>query len=370
MAQQIDVSQQNYINRVNLIQTGLHMIKQLQPVTAAAMGATIRIPLERMGVMTSIKLDVSVPVDITAAATVSPFAPYNLFENLSYTDYSGLQRVMTSGYQMHMLNAFRHHQLPNNSAKNAGFLTATETGIDTNILSLPSAVGAGTINFTIDIPIAYDATSDLRGAVLAQTIYGDHYVTVTLPTALVGTDPLINPYTAGTIALNGQITVQAYQHYIMPQNGVNNLPMIDLSTVYAIEGNYSDSSNISAGQAKYINWVNNRSILSVEHIFNNGAVGGTLNQTDVNRIVLLGNSNTNIREMSPRYIRNKMRGTIGCDMPSGVYHISSRSQPISTQLYGNVQTRFDIAAAAAGSYFLSQFESMYLTGTPLPGVIQ
>ena len=365
------LAQQNYANRANLIQTGLHMVKQLQPVTASAIGGTMRIPLERIGIMTGIMLDVTIPVNITATATASPFAPYNFFNSISYTDYAGLQRVVTSGYQLHALNSMRSARFVNNS-RTGGILSLAETQLDTDILSLPTAIAVANITFSMYIPIAYDPASDLRGAVLSQTIYGDHYVTIQMPTAFVGTDPLAYPYTAGTVALNtgASVSITAYQHYIMPQQGVANLPMIDLSTIYAIEGNYSDSANITAGQSKYLNWPNNRAIMSACHIFDQGATGGTLNGTDITKITLLGNSNTNIREMSPRYLRNAMRFQLGADFPNGVYWLSSRTQPITTQLYGNVQTKVDVATAAAGSYFLSQYESVYMSGTPLPGVIQ
>lgn len=374
MAQnQLTIAQQNYINRQNLIQNGLHMVKQLQPVTAAALGGQIRVPLERMGIMTGVMLDITIPVNVTVAATASAFAPYNLVQNISYTDYAGLQRVVTSGYQLHALNSVRGGKFLNN-ASTMGYLSPNESGVDTNILKMPVGVAQDSITFSLYVPIAYDPSSDLRGAVLSQTIYGDHYITINLPQAFVGADPLVNPYTAGTVAIGtqngGVISVQGYQHYIMPQNGVNNLPMIDLSTIYAVEGNFNDSSNVVAGQPKYVNWPNNRAIMSAIHIFDQGAAGGTLNGADLNRIVLLGNSNTNIREMSPKYLRNKMRYELGGDLPSGVYMLSSRAQPITTQLYGNVQTRFDVATAAAGSYFLSQYESTYMSGTPLPGVIQ
>lgn len=371
---QVNIAQQNFVNRQNLLNTGLHMVKQLQPVTGpvAALPTTMRIPLERMGIMTGIMLDFTVPVTITAAATQSAFGPYSFVNTISYTDYAGLQRVITDGYQLHVLNSVSGGSFLNNAGQTAYLGSNAETGVDTDILAIPTAVATATLYFSLYVPIAVDPRNDLRGAVLSQTIYGDHYVTINFANAFVGTDPMQFPYTAGTmtIAAGQSVSVQAYQHYIMPQNGVNNLPMIDLSTIYAVEGNYQDSSNVVAGQSKYINWPNNRAIMSATHIFNQGATGGTLNGSDVSRIVLLGNSNTNIREMSPRYLRNRMRHMMFGDFPSGVYWISSRSQPITTQLYGNVQTKFDIATAAAGSYFLSQYESTYMSGTPLPGVIQ
>lgn len=366
---QAQLTQQNADARMMLLQSGMQMVKQLQPQTGA-LGSSIRIPLERMGIMTGIMLDVTVPVDVTVAATASPFGPYNLFNSISYTDYAGIQRVLTSGAQLHLLNCFRTRNLQNNSQKMFGYIPA-ETGIDTDILSLPTATGNALLQFSVYVPCAVDPASDLRGAVLSQTIYGDHYITVQLPPNLVATDGLAAPYTAGTVALQAgqQVSITAYQHYIMPQGGVSNLPMIDLSTIYAVEGNFNDSSNIVAGQPKYINYPNNRAILSALHIFDNGNAG-VHNGADLNRIVLMANSNTNVKEMSPRYLRRSMRALLSADVASGVYYLESRVQPITTQLYGNVQTRFDIATVNAGAYFLSQYESVYMSGTPLPGVIQ
>lgn len=364
---------QNFANRQALIQTGLHMVKKLQPVTATALGQTMRINLERIGITTGVLLEFTVPVNVTAAATQSGFGPYNLAQLLSYTDYAGIQRVLTSGYQLHALNCFRGQRFADNSHKLGQYITGAETGLDTNLLQLPTAVAQSTINFSLFVPLAYDAMSDLRGAVLSQTIYGDHYVTINLANAFVNADSFTAPYSAGTAALGtangGVITVQAYQQYIMPQQGVQNLPMIDLSTIYAIEGNYTDNSNIAVGQSKFLNWPNNRAVMSALHVFDNGG-SGVANGADLSQIILLGNSNTNIREMSPSYLRRGMRYQLGADLAAGVYYLSSRSQPITTQLYGNVQTRFDVASVNANPYFVSQYESTYLSGTPLPGIVQ
>ena len=190
---------------------------------------------------------------------------------------------------------------------------------------------------------------------------------------MVGADPLASPYTAGTVALAAAgITIDAYMHYIMPQAGVspNNLPMIDLGTIYAIEGGVTDSANIVANQSKFLNWPNNRAILNATHIYNQAATGGTLNGTDISQFTLLVNGNTNVRELSPEAVRLHQRQVLSTDLPNGVYNFASRSQPITTQLYGNVQTKADIVTAGANSYFQSQYESTYLSGTPLPGVVQ
>lgn len=373
--QTMSPAQANLIARASLIQTGLAFTKRLPAVASnnALPGQTIRIPLDRTGIVTGVMLNFTVPVDVTAAATQSPFGPYNFISSIQYVDFAGVKHVDTTGYQLHAINCLRGARLLNNAHKMMGYLSNAETGVDTNILNVPTAVGNGTMQFSLFVPLAYDANSDLRGAILAQTDRGEHYINVTFANGFVASDTFTAPYSAGTVAMQAGTTVSidAFMQYLMPQSGISpqNLPMIDLGTIYEISGNLIDSTNIISGQSKYANWPNNRAVLSATHIFDNGGAG-TANGADLNQIVLLVNSNTNVRELTPRYLRNHMRYMLGVDLPSGVYYLSARHQPITTQLYGNVQTRFDVATANSGAYFVNQYESMYLSGTPLPGIIQ
>ncbi|MHB1222378.1 MAG: hypothetical protein ACYC0J_10320, partial [Gammaproteobacteria bacterium] len=141
-------------------------------------------------------------------------------------------------------------------------------------------------------------------------------------------------------------------------------------TVYGIDGNFIDTSNISAGMPKYLNFPNNQAVLSALYVFDNGGVG-TLNGTDVSKISLIANSNTVFREYAPRVLRGMMRDAIGSDLAPGTYYLGARRQPILTQLFGNVQSKFDIASVAGAGpvQFISQYESFYPSGAPLPGVI-
>jgi hypothetical protein len=373
-------AQANMLARVSLMQTGLAFDKVLPGITqgVATLGNQVRIPLDRTGIVTGVTLIFTVPVDITAAATQSAFGPYNVVSQLQYVDFAGVIHVQSTGWQLHALNSIRARRAFANSQKMAGYISGSETGIDTGYLNFPTATGNSNVTFALYVPLAYDPMPgpgfDLRGAVLAQTDRGEHYLNITFASALVGTDPFVTPYTAGTAALQtgAQIGVTAVQHYLMPQAGVspNNIPMIDLSTIYEVMGNLYDNANISAGLSKYTNWPNNRAVMSALHFFNQGAAGGTLNGTDLNRLTLLVNGNTNVRENPPLIARLKQRDMLGWDFPNGVYYFGARNQPITTQLYGNVQTKFDVLTAAANTYLQTQFESTYLSGTPLPGVIQ
>jgi hypothetical protein len=150
---------------------------------------------------------------------------------------------------------------------------------------------------------------------------------------------------------------------------VNDLPVIDLSTVYGFEGGYQTTANIAAGQSTYINFPNNRAILSTLVQFENGSAF-TANGADLSGITLLANSNNHFREMTPRMLREAMRNIINSDVSPGTYMISSRRQPILTQLYANVQLKMDVQTVAESgvTQFMNQFEVQYPSGSPLPGI--
>lgn len=358
----------NYPNRMALLGSAVPMVKRL-PQANMGLGAAIQIPLLRMGILTGVLLDVTVPMNITVAATQSEFGPYNVFSNVKYTDFAGVDRISTSGYGLFALNSFKNREISGSAIPFSG---VTGFGnIDTNILAYPTAVANPTsIRFQLYVPLAYEPSTDLRGAVLAQTVVGEHYITLQSVAALVGADNWAAPYSAGTSVLASNITITPYQMYLQPQSmNPAMLPAIDLSTIYAIEGNYVDTANIVAGQDKFLNWPNNRSIFSALHIFDNGNTG-TLNGTDLNQITLIANANTNIRELQPQILRGFQRSILRADLGAGVYYMGARRQPITTQLFGNVQTKFSIAtvAGAGAVQFISQYESMYPSGAPLPGI--
>lgn len=368
---QISPFQMNMMARMNLLQTGISMIKRIQPVRGD-MGSQLKIPLLRMGIMTGVMLHFTVPVNITAAATASPVAPWNIAQQVTYNDFAGTQRTRTNGFQLWAAQSMKQGDALS-VAPQMDYPGAGDSGpalvYDTNIISQPVATGEKEIRFSIYVPMAYDPSSDLTGAVLTQTNVGEHYITVDLARGLVGADPWVFPYTAGTVASAGQVTVEAYQMYIQPQNmSAENLPVIDLSTVYGFEGAYQTTANIASGQPTYINYPNNRSILSTLLTFENGTAF-TPNGADLDQITIVANSNTNFKEMTPRLVREIMRNMINSDLPPGNYYLGSRQQPILTQLYANVQAKMDVKEAKAGvTQFVSQFEVQYASGSPLPGV--
>lgn len=369
--QQLSPLQLNMLARQNLLATGIAMVKKLQPVNGA-LGSQLKIPLLRMGIMTGVLLHFTVPVSIaTAPAVASPVAPFNIAQLVTYNDFAGTQRTRTNGFQLFAAQSMKQGDILS-AAPNQAYAggNGPTFNYDTNILQQPVAVGDGNIRFSLYVPMANDPSSDLTGAVLTQTNVGEHFIDVQLANSLVNADPWLAPYVSGDVTANGNVVVEAFQMYIQPQNmGAENLPVIDLSTVYGFEGAYQTTANIGAGQETFVNYPNNRSVLSTLITFENGNAF-TANGEDVTSITLLANSNTNFREMTPRFLREQMRNIVNADLPAGTYYIGSRRQPILTQLYANVQARFLIASVqpTGVKQLNSQFEVMYPSGSPLPGI--
>lgn len=372
-----DAYQQNMMARMNLLATGISMVKRL-PIYKGDLGSQIRIPLERTGIVTGIMLQFTVPVTIaTTAGTPSPVAPWNLAQMVTYQDFGGVQHTRTNGFQLwaaqSMKNGDAISAIP---AQNYAGGTGPALNSFTNILNQPTAIGTGNIVFSLYVPLAYNPDSDLTGSVMAMTSVGEHFVTVQLANSLVNADPWIAPYTAGGVTPTtaaggaGQVQIEAFQYYIQPQNIMaNQLPMIDLGTIYGFEGGVANTANIASGAQVYTNYPNNRTVLSALFNYENGGAF-TANGTDVNQIVLLANGNTNIREVTPRLLNETNRNMANFDLPGGSYFFSSRRQPITTQIYANVQARFDLNTVNAGpTQIVQQFEVQYANGVPLPGII-
>lgn len=368
-SQQMTAMQQNMAARQALLTQGVAMRKLLGTFGPYSMGQQIQIPLDRMGVFTKLALFIQYSITIaTATATASPFGNYPLVAQVKYTDFNAVDRVSTSGIMLYAQNCLRMGKLAQNAYTSQNF--SGVGAIDTDQYFQQVAVAGPITNyFWLDVPLAYEPQTDLRGAVLAQTVVGDHYLKMTFCNA-ASADVYNAPYTStvGNLTLNN-IYVTVYEDYIQPQN-LANLPVLDLSTIYGIEGNYISTANLQSATPFYINYPNNRSIMSLITIYeNNGTV--TLNGADLGEIDLIANANTQLRQESPISLRRKVRNYLGGDLPSGMYVIDSRKNPVATTLYGNVQAKFNVITANSGSgptQFISQFEDFYPSGVPLPGV--
>jgi hypothetical protein len=273
-------------------------------------------------------------------------------------DYNTTERVFCTGPFLYTVNSFRNPMGSPWSPTGQGNVDTLQTAQPT------SGTGVNMI-WTADVPFAIDPSSDLSGAVLAQTVVGEMFYRAQFQNNFVG--DVFCPYTgSGSVTVNS-IYIEVWQRYIQPQSA--NLPRIDLNTVYELAGMFNSNNNIVSNGTAYFDYPNVRTVLGSYFTFvDNAAL--TANGADINAITLVANGNTNMRESDPLNMRLAMRNQLGGDLPSNIFYLPSRMNPIQTWIYSQVQAKFDFLTVTASPppYMQYGYESLYALNTPLPGI--
>lgn len=365
-----EMIQQNFALRTALLQSAPKMRKTLGQFSGGTPGTSTRVKLFNVGITTNLFLLVEAPIAIgVAPGTLSPKAPYNLIDRIKVTDFDGTDRVNCSGYQLWVLNSVRR-QTP--SGLNNGALADVVT-----LPNAPVSVGNHTVRFLIQVPICYDSSRDLRGALLTQTAVGEAFVTIDWNPLLYANgnaDAVYNGAGTTTVALQGgqTISVTVDQEYLLPQavNGKVPMPMLDLMTVYEVAGAVRSSDNIANGAEKLFNYPNLRSVIGAYYNFiNNGVMNSAV--TDLSKLRLIANGNNVLREYGPYQKLMDMRYALEADLKVGTYFELHREKPIETALFGNVQYGITPSSVSgANTNFEVMYESFYTKGSILPGLNQ
>lgn len=351
---------QNMADRMELLYRGVRMKTKLGVFGPYTLGQIANIKLRNVGVITHLEVRVQAAITIAGGTpTASSLAPYNVVTKFSLTDYNTTERVSAPGYMIYLQNSWRQRR---------PFMCVGQGSVDTQQAITP--VSTGTLYANYIIPVAKDPMGDLTGAILAQTVVGEQYLNVSLPTALVGTD-VQSLYSAanGATATTTAFYITVWQNYIQPAS--NRLPLLDLNTVYELLGTYASYDNIVTGGTKYIDYPNVRSIDGFYMYFmDNSALA--VNGTDLASLNLVVNGNTQMLERDPLLTRRIMRNWIGGDLPASTYITDHKSNPISTFIYSQVQAAltFGTVTASPAPAIFYMYESSYQQNTPLPGVAQ
>lgn len=368
---------QNAALRNILLSSAPRMRKNIGSFTGA-LGQTTRIQLFNTGLITNCQINVTCPVTIgVAMAVASPRAPYNLIQRIRLTDYDGTDRINWSGFQLFVLNCVRM-RMPYGWNNDGPIVNANGSTILGGIItspSLPTGVGNGTIQFLLDVPLAYDPEADLRGMIMAQTAVGVMYVSIDWAAALFTANNLDSVYTgAGTTTVTMQAgiagpTVQLWQEYLMPQavNGQLPLPAIDMQTVYELAGNIRDNSNLAINTPKLLNYPNVRSVIGAYFNYLNGTV---MLATDLSELDLVANGNNYLRQDTLVSQQIRQRNFLTGDIAPGVYWFLHRTKPIETALFGNIQAYLTPTLVNANAAIEFGYESFYTKGSALPGLSQ
>lgn len=333
------------------------------------LGGTTRIKLFNVGVTTRLLLDVVMTYDVVTAAMVATVKnPFNVMSKVKVTDFDGTDRVNASGFQMFIWNCVRRRM-------RYGYNNGSATAVLTSPIA-DLTVGVGRIlNFQMEIPLAFDPKSDLRGALLTQTGVGEAWVSIdwnTLGVSATANDDAIFTSATGTLA-NVVFTVTVWQEFLLPQaiGGQVPLPTYDLMTVYEYTGALRISDNIATGAEKLFNYPNVRSVIG---FYLNFIQNGIMNPatTDITKIRLIANGNNTLREYGAKdkLFEQRIYMLDGSDLTKGAYFEEHRQKPIETALFGNIQIGVTPLVAAGVCNFEQGVESFYVKGSTLPGLQQ
>lgn len=329
-----------------------------------------------LGFIVRVKSNVAVADTTGTPLTLTPFGPANLLSKVNFTDLNNNTRVNTTGWHLHSVNAAR---------AGAPYLAAREN------ITYPIAYGNyyeslvqgaaaiaddanSDVGMTYFVPLAY-SEQDLRGAVYANVVNATMNLQLTLNanavqarTVAAGSDAVY--VTAGSGTPPADVTtadfeVEVYQVYYdqLPQgpNGVV-LPLLDLSTIYELKN--TTVQGMVANQDFPIAYSNFRDFLSTFVIYRNREAvtdGGFSRVADIATWSLETANYTNLFKVDPDIAGSWGRQAVGDDFARGMYYINTRSKPIATQQYGNMNIVLDAADVQSGAAALIGYEAFALT---------
>jgi P3 major capsid protein len=368
-AAQLTPEQINGIQRRMILKQAVKMKQQIFSTTIANPGANnnvINVVPRNVGLVIRFLVEVICNYAVTtgASAAVSDFGALNSLSNVQFTDLQNNQRHNTTGLHLGMVAAFKEQQPwlgAMSLAQEAGNYGGN-WGIASAVAPTTSVVGSSRVVYEVPIAIHDD---DLRGAIYAGVVANQMNLQLTVnptPTVLPANDDTFAVFSGAGVTGGGAITsvtVNVYQEYYdqlpIGQSGVV-LPVLDVSTVYQLL--YTNFTAIAAGQDFYIPYTNYRKYLSQLAIYNNsGGQGGRVTGADITYWAQVAANFTNIFNVGPLEQARIARRILGTDPPPGLYYFPSRSKPIDTLNYGNMQ--LDIKPITAGAkaycYVMSEF---------------
>ncbi len=288
------------------------------------------------------------------AMTITPFGLANLLQKVEYYDPNNNQRISTTGWHLNLINSIKEGKpfmMANPVAPTGNGLY----GDNFSVILEPNTIAAGeskAVRFYFYIPLAVSATSDLRGAVLANIPNAQQRLNLTFTRAeeaflAAAGNPVSSIYRGGTGSFESfEFTV--YQHYYDQLKRVTNqdeanfygvgvggyiAPMMDLGTYYKLE--QTVVSGLSENADKVVQYGSAYKYMSTALVYDNG---GEMNAgNDISYITQQSANQVNLNKLDPITWAAKSRRLLGgSDLPKGVYFVPNYDRPIYTLTYGNM----------------------------------
>lgn len=277
----------------------------------------------------------------TGDVALTDFGVANMLQRVIYYDPDNQRHTETSGWHLHFVNTAK---------QGSPFLSSMVTdspiayGDNIMIIDAPKEIKAGEsadVSMYYYVPLAY-SDNDLTGAVLANVPQSKQRLKLEFAnntTAFVDADQ--NPVEAVYAGAGAsdcefeEISYSVYQNYLdqlpVGQNGYI-LPMVDLSTLYALET--SANAGLTPNVDFTVQYANLYRYLSTFAVFDNG--GKFEAGKDLNYLSQRTANFSDTRKLDPNTWGAETRRRIGTDFPKGVYYCDNRQKPIYTLQYGNV----------------------------------
>lgn len=325
-------------------------------IAAPIVGIPQNVQLRNIGMAKRLILEIKGTVAATGAETqnLTPWGLANVFSSVIVTDLANYNRIQTTGAHLYALASLRRQ-----AAYGAAFMNDAPVAMSSNVqvIDAPSSVNAGTgaktFSMFYELPLAY-ADNDLRGAIYSAVVNATWQVSYTVnPNFFVaaGADATQAVYQSSTAALGtlSAVTVKLHQIYLdqlpFANNGQPILPYYDLATAYLLQ-NSTLTNPPAIGQDYPVQYPNFRSILSLLLQIDNGKVG--FPGTDINYLGIQAANLVYLLQVDANTIALRTRNTIMDDLPSGSYFLETRSSPINTTAYGNMQAILNMSTVNAG----------------------
>ncbi len=380
---QAQIAAMNMMARQAIVDSGL---KRTQLLTSGSFSAAtqpvVQFAPRNVGLILGFLVQVSANVAVAGGGTpltLTPWGASNLLNQIRYDDLTNNTRIQTTGWHINTINTVRGGipYLAVDALANVGgaaYPVSYGSWYPT-LVSAAATIAAGAnsdVNMTYFVPLAY-SDQDLRGAVFCNVVNATQNLQFTLNQQAVGARTPTNwhgsvyctadgttPPAGVTV---GNFTIYVWQVYYdqlpLGPNGYL-LPQLDIQTVYDIKN--SSMAGPTNGQDYPIPYSNYRDFLAtvVTYVNRVDTAGAFATEADFNYVAMRAANYTEMFNVPIRVTSTWARATLGLDFPRGSIYIPSRSRPVATIQFGNIDVILNVNNVQAGAFVGLGFEAFSL----------
>ena len=324
---------------------GVRGVRPLPPVTGA-LGSTLRIKLDPVGLLTAVIIRATVRVTIAGTVqTLANQSPYSLLTRIRLQDDQGTSRVVLTGDHAYALSTLYD--------RSGG---AGQVGVMYQYPLVPTAIGADQlIDVTYRIPIVGDPWRDLRGG-LYMPRQSQTYVFCDFAPQFqtAGDASAVYDTATGSVTLSTatqQPTIEVWQEFL---DFGGPLPELDIRTVHYLTGAQAITGGLSAGTEQLIDYPVSRQVraLLLSQLVDDAQA---VDNAQGFRSIVRSNYDTLKMSATEKYVQQR-RYLNGNDMLNG-YWFFTHAPELSARFSREFQAGFTPAVSGASQSLTFTFDS-------------